>query len=588
MGDGGSLNFGPIFARELLTTPRRVRHYVLRATCVGLLFVLMWTAWQTLVGFQLVERLGDIAQFNVVLFQVFSYTQLTMVMFAAALFGASSVSYEKDRRTFILLLVTRLKDWEIIFEKFLCGFLQVGSMLLATFPVFIFTALLGGIGFGQIIEVYAVTVGSAILSGATGVLIATWREKTFQAVSMSMLAIVLALLCVEVFSAAGKEKSFGSLALKDIGPALSSFRAIEAAIVSPGEKRPWFLFGRPSSTYPVLVTAMGFLYLVIASVKMRTWNPRGEPIQEKEDEKTAVGATPAKKRDPFRHVWDNPVLWREIMTRAYGTKTALIKLAYLGTLVIVTWGLINAHPSADDPRLHLILARSIVPAAIISLMLVNTQSVTALTSERDLNSLTLLLATDVTAKEFVFGKMMGMLYNAKEMVLGPLLLMLGCTIAGLISPIQFGYAAVLYSVFVTFVCILGIHSGLRYESSRAALANSMGTAFLLFIGILICMLLILVSGRFEQQWSSFLLFIVIGSLALWISLRANAPSNAIGLTASILPISTFYCVIAFLVGDRGIPFMVATAVYGFAISSLLIPLVDEFDVATGRTTAEGG
>jgi hypothetical protein len=117
--------------------------------------------------------------------------------------------------------------------------------------------------------------------------------------------------------------------------------------------------------------------------------------------------------------------------------------------------------------------------------------------------------------------------------------------------------------------------------------------FLLFVGILICLFLILVSGqgRFGAQWASFLLFIVLGSIGLWVSLSADAPSNAIGLTSAILPFATFYCVVAFLVADATGPlfsFLVSSAVYSFAVAALLVPLLTEFDVATGRTThAEG-
>ena len=64
----------------------------------------------------------------------------------------------------------------------------------------------------------------------------------------------------------------------------------------------------------------------------------------------------------------------------------------------------------------------LIPLFILSLLLVNAQAVTAVTNERDRGALDLLLVTDLTAKEFVFGKLGGVLYNAKEMVLLPMLL----------------------------------------------------------------------------------------------------------------------------------------------------------------------
>ena len=47
---------------------------------------------------------------------------------------------------------------------------------------------------------------------------------------------------------------------------------------------------------------------------------------------------------------------------------------------------------------------------------------TAITSERDGRALDLLLVTDLSPKEFIFGKLGGILYNTKEFLLPPLIL----------------------------------------------------------------------------------------------------------------------------------------------------------------------
>src|SRR5947209_230418 len=108
-GVGGmSLFAGPIIAREVLTAPRPLRFYVARATYVGLLFVLMWTAWQVLIGFREVREFGVIARFGGVLFQIFVLVQLTLMLFFAPLAAATAVAHEKDRRPFVLLLMTDL------------------------------------------------------------------------------------------------------------------------------------------------------------------------------------------------------------------------------------------------------------------------------------------------------------------------------------------------------------------------------------------------------------------------------------------------------------------------------------------------
>ena len=62
----------------------------------------------------------------------------------------------------------------------------------------------------------------------------------------------------------------------------------------------------------------------------------------------------------------------------------------------------------------------LVPLFVLSLVLINAQAVTSLTTERDARALDLLLVTDLTAKEFVFGKLGGVFYNTKEMVVLPM------------------------------------------------------------------------------------------------------------------------------------------------------------------------
>ncbi len=52
----------------------------------------------------------------------------------------------------------------------------------------------------------------------------------------------------------------------------------------------------------------------------------------------------------------------------------------------------------------------------------NAQGVTALTSERDTGALDLLLVTELTPKEFIYGKLYGVLYNTKEMIALPIAL----------------------------------------------------------------------------------------------------------------------------------------------------------------------
>jgi len=144
---------GPIIAREILTAPRPVRFYVARASYVGLLFILMWTYWQSQVGLTEVSEIGIIAYFGHLLFRLFVLLQLSLMLFFAPLSAATAVAHEKDRRTFVLLLMTDLRDVEIILGKLTASLLQILTLLATSAPVFFLCMLMGGVSPGQILDV---------------------------------------------------------------------------------------------------------------------------------------------------------------------------------------------------------------------------------------------------------------------------------------------------------------------------------------------------------------------------------------------------------------------------------------------------
>ena len=81
-----------------------------------------------------------------------------------------------------------------------------------------------------------------------------------------------------------------------------------------------------------------------------------------------------------------------------------------------------------------------------------------------------------------------------------------------------------YLAVAVFAAMLGLHSGLSYDSSRSAIATSLGTMFFLFIGIFICMMLMVEArASFALQFTPFLMFILGGSLGLYASLTARNP-----------------------------------------------------------------
>ncbi len=291
---------------------------------------------------------------------------------------------------------------------------------------------------------------------------------------------------------------------------------------------------------------------------------------------------------PYRKPWDNPILWRELKTRAYGTKPLIVKAIYV---LIFAMGVVAFHSLAANVKSPLATNLSMIPLSlgILSLILVNAQGVTSLTSERDTGALDLLLVTELSPKAFIYGKLYGVLYNAKEMIALPILWTFWLTATGVINLENCFFLVVDFLLLCHFSAMLGLHAAITYTNSRTAVANSLGTIFFLMVGIGICAFLIILSDReFGRQLLSFMIFIGAGSVALFASLGAKNPSQAIALVALLTPFWSFYCVISLINGEFMAAFLFSMGVYGFALLAMLVPAVSDFDIALGRTNAMQG
>src|SRR5207244_865255 len=111
------------------------------------------------------------------------------------------ITQEKDRRTFVLLLLTDLRNYEIVLGKLFGSLLQILFFLLAAVPLLGLTLLLGGVAPTQVVEALVVLAGTAVAAGSLGGLVALWREKTFQALALTVLFIVLYICLVRGLAA---------------------------------------------------------------------------------------------------------------------------------------------------------------------------------------------------------------------------------------------------------------------------------------------------------------------------------------------------------------------------------------------------
>ena len=290
-------------------------------------------------------------------------------------------------------------------------------------------------------------MASAVTAGSLGTMLAFWREKTFQSLAITLLALVVWMGLGEALAAGALGESLAGFPAADWATAISPWRATlwatrslaqgsDSAATSLGGFAPADLFLAVAALVTILLNG-----ITIALV--RVWNPSSElrlptldadeaerqpaggehhwrlapdaaaadlqpaaAVTTKQQRATATAGATARQpasRGRTRQVWDNPILSREIRTWAYGRKMLLIRLAYLLLFAASAAGLYLALSARCTTMVQ--VAFPMVPFFVLSLVLVNVQSVTALTAERDARAIDLLLVTDLTPGEFIFGKL---------------------------------------------------------------------------------------------------------------------------------------------------------------------------------------
>ena len=579
-----------------------------------MVFAIISTTWLLLAGVQPVQNAGDLARFGVLIFQLIAPFQLFVLMFLGALAGVTAVSHEKDKQTLTLLLMTSLSNSEVVLGKVGSGLLWAFNAMLSVAPILFLPCLLGGVSLEQAASAALITASTIILTCSLGATVAFWREKTFQAIAVTLLSVA-------IWLAAGEAIRFGSVpgissqASTVINPASSIISPIRAIwqvaqpIPRSTANSPFGVWEQALLSSSVLLCG-AVLLMGLSILRLRVWNPNRERRKvsaEYSDEVAvadstleAVGAQAApagrtikswKSRDP-RAMWSNPILWREMRTWAYGKKVLIIRVAYLILAACVAFGLFqiarnDAGLMADRGYQEQLVAPSVTvlaPLVVFSLILINALAVNSVTNERDAGALDLLLVTEITSVDFIFGKILGVLYVMKEMVLVPILMLFIPWFYGGLSTENLIFSIIALLVMDIFVCMLGIHCGMIYYQSRAAIGTSLGTVFFLFLGVATCMLIMLMfRGSFGRQLAPFLMIILGGGTGLYLAIGNRNPSPAITLTSFLLPFLTFFAITSFILRDQELTvFSTVVVSYAFATAAMLIPALSEFEFAFGR------
>ncbi|MBI3462304.1 MAG: ABC transporter permease subunit [Planctomycetes bacterium] len=175
----------PVLQRELLVNLRMKRAFVLQFLYVAVLGAIVWASWPR-------EKQIDFASPQTArrLFNTFFLFQFVLVALMSPSYAASSISGEKERKTFEMLLASPLRPSAVLIGKLLSSMCYLGLLIFSSIPLLVLCYPLGGIGLTEILAAYIVLLLEAGTFGLLCLYCSSYFRHTAAALAVSYLAIL--------------------------------------------------------------------------------------------------------------------------------------------------------------------------------------------------------------------------------------------------------------------------------------------------------------------------------------------------------------------------------------------------------------
>jgi len=580
----------PILVRVVGGASRRVRHLWLRTGYLAALLVVVLFSLFAYMGSETGGSLTDLAKGASQTFKFASITQLALMCFLAPVFTAGAITQERDAQTFNILLSTPLTNAQIVFGSLMSRLYFVILLLVAGLPIFIIMTAYGGVTTSQILVSFAISGATAILTGALAIFVSMCRVGTRSTIFTFYLMIGLYLLSLYLLGMWSRTwvdaspPNVDQVKMSWLTP-LHPFLALDVALnrVYPPEYNRLTEYGRlarfglanPAACYITWTLTLAFLLTVASILFVRRGAKTGERTLF-----SAIGDLFSRKRAGERtraprHVWSNPVAWREAKTRTSTGGLFRWTLIIAGTSAAMYLFFAYIGGSFTTVQVRSWLAGLMIIQFVIALIIATNTAATSMTKEKESKTMDLLLTTPLTSKYVLWGKLRGLVSFALPLVTGPVLVLLVFGLYGWRGSskppavwIEIAVEmAALILVYTAFACVIGLRVSLLTRKNVTAVMASIGLVLLIY-GVATMIGRAVVSGSggdFGAFLAPFTPFTSIWYLVDPVQLFDGSESDfqAGAMSARVA---------------AGFGTAIATTVYAFIVWSIYIGLVRNYDM----------
>jgi ABC-type transport system involved in multi-copper enzyme maturation permease subunit len=176
----------PVLQRELLTNLRANRGFIL------LLLYQLALASVLLVAYPSGQRvdLSTDSSAALQLVDFFFLGQYILASLMAPTFAAGAISGEKERKTYEMLLASPLSPWAIVIGKMVASLTHLAALIVASLPIIMLALPLGGVSIWEVLAAYLWLVISVILFGSIGLACSCGFRRTSSSLVVAYLIIL--------------------------------------------------------------------------------------------------------------------------------------------------------------------------------------------------------------------------------------------------------------------------------------------------------------------------------------------------------------------------------------------------------------
>lgn len=392
--------------------------------------------------------LADLAKAGTWIFVVVAYGQVILVCLIAPLFMAGAIRSEQAGQTYDILMTTPLSNLQIVLGSLAGRLFFIIALLASGLPLFSVLLIFGGVPVSSVFVAFAVAALTALVVGAVAVAMSVFRVGGRKAVFAFVIGVAAYLIVAYAFDwVILRQLSLGANTTTWLTP-LHPLLVLEASI-SPARYQPlspeqlagypvliqWYL-GNPFAVFTVFSLGFSLLLILLSSVVLRRIGQGESRVINAVLTWLRLAGPPGQRRERTgREVWQNPIAWREANTRGNAAAGILARWSFVLLGLAAAGALLLAYHTGSLPQLQgptgsMLAPYEVFQSALLSLLVLEVavlmliaiyMSAGCVSREREDGTLDLILTTPVTPKQYIWGKLRGLVSFLSLLIALPVL-----------------------------------------------------------------------------------------------------------------------------------------------------------------------